>query len=563
MSVVADPTITHIENKYNSAYDSGFQVVSDNYAWGSFWLLRGSGIWWKLSLSDWFNVSYTPGAYNFSTGTRSEGKAVYTAKYGVFTGGETCYVTFNQSDNSGNTSNTVRLDLNKIDTSPPSAPTISHVANNNNSLFDSGFFVNASSITTKINGVSVITENYFTENIGSSGLKTYTAKSGAFSGSEVVSVSATNIDAAGNTNSATLTLLPIDTTSPAAPVFTTATYTSSQWYIAGTAEKNSSISIYDGNIKLATFAASTLGKWSYNTGQNNNDAHTYTVVSTDAAGNSTSSIKLIEGTNGSDTVVIVSEQNSGPVLLGSGNNEVIIYGDGNTVDLGSGTNFVSVSGSGTNTIEAAGSFILKIDNLSSMTHVDNWDNARDQIILGSSVNLSQISIVFNSAQGVYRVFSPENKMIAELTPSTVSLPTFNGTNQSWGGINIYPISINAADPKTFIASLFAEALDRSVDTTSLDLWLEALKNGMSRLSVVATIFKSPEYTSSHSSDTEFLKSIYHDLLGRTIDEAAQEYWLDQFALGLSHSVVVDTILTGHEFSNLLGLSHPVIIGHHH
>jgi len=124
------------------------------------------------------------------------------------------------SDSFGNSNNTAALVI-TLDTTAPSAPTVSHRADPANGSFDAGFTVAAgAAATVTVNGAPLTSGQLaadFTKSTAG-GLDTYTAKSAAFTGTETIAVSATLTDTAGNTSGAgTLTLNPVDTTAPAAP----------------------------------------------------------------------------------------------------------------------------------------------------------------------------------------------------------------------------------------------------------------------------------------------------------------------------------------------------------
>ena len=107
---------------------------------------------------------------------------------------------------------------------------------------------------------------------------------------------ATVSDAAGN--SADLSgaainptgILQIDTTAPAAPAIANIVLGGSggnHWVLAGTAEANSIVTIFDGSTAIDTVTASGSGAWNYTTtgSVTNSAVHTFTATASDAAGN--------------------------------------------------------------------------------------------------------------------------------------------------------------------------------------------------------------------------------------------------------------------------------------
>ena len=181
-----------------------------------------------------------------------------------------------------------------------------------------------------------------------SGAWSYT--SGALSnGAHSLTVTAT--DTAGNTSVASAALnLTIDTVA-AAPVislYSTDTGTvgdgitrDNTLTLTGTAEANSTVSVYDGATLLGTVTTNGSGAWSYISGALSDGSHSLTAIATDAAGNtSTASAALnvtIDGTTpGAPSILL---QSTAGTLTLSGEAEahstVKVY-DGTTL-LGSAT----------------------------------------------------------------------------------------------------------------------------------------------------------------------------------------------------------------------------------
>jgi hypothetical protein len=111
-----------------------------------------------------------------------------------------------------------------IDTLAPTV-TLAAVADSNDDpdgSFNQGFTVTqGASVTVKIGGGAITLLDYFDKSTAG-GLDTYTAKTGQFNGTEVITVDASLRDSAGNTGNATqLDLGKIDTTAPVLSIDTT------------------------------------------------------------------------------------------------------------------------------------------------------------------------------------------------------------------------------------------------------------------------------------------------------------------------------------------------------
>jgi hypothetical protein len=110
------------------------------------------------------------------------------------------------------------------------------------------------------------------------------------------SLTATATDAAGNNGAASSALVvTIDTTAPVAPVITSFSDDSgtagdsitndNTLTLAGTAEANSTVKIFDGATQIGTATANGSGGWTYTTAALTDGPHSLTATATDGAGN--------------------------------------------------------------------------------------------------------------------------------------------------------------------------------------------------------------------------------------------------------------------------------------
>jgi hypothetical protein len=92
---------------------------------------------------------------------------------------------------------------------------------------------------------------------------------------------------AGNTSPVSNTLaVVVDTQAPAAPVIASEAITgTNQTALSGTAEANSTITIYDGMTQLGVATVNTSGAWSFTSGILAAGIHTFTATDMDVAGN--------------------------------------------------------------------------------------------------------------------------------------------------------------------------------------------------------------------------------------------------------------------------------------
>ncbi len=115
-------------------------------------------------------------------------------------------------------------------------------------------------------------------------------------------------DSSGNTSVASSALsVTIDTTPPPAPSIATsaaarAAASSSSVALQGTAEGNSSVSVYDGSTKIGTVKADANGVWSFSADSLSSGDHSFTARAADAAGNTgAASTAVVVNVSGSST----------------------------------------------------------------------------------------------------------------------------------------------------------------------------------------------------------------------------------------------------------------------
>jgi len=140
------------------------------------------------------------------------------------------------------------------------------------------------------------------------------------------SFTATDTDAAGT--SAASAALAVTIGAPALAVAFTGLVANSNGgaTLSGTAEANSTISIYDGvnPAALGTVAAGSNGGWSFTSAALANAVHSFTAIASDSAGNiGSSSGVALRGTTGNDTLASTSGQD---IFAGNGGTDTFVFG---------------------------------------------------------------------------------------------------------------------------------------------------------------------------------------------------------------------------------------------
>ena len=184
-------------------------------------------------------------------------------------------------------------------------------------------------------------------------------------GATVQGVSGDNADLSGVVTNPPGTL-QIDTTAPLAPAIASIVPGGSggnHWVVTGTAEPNSTVTIFDGATQLDTVTASGSGAWTYTTVDPVTDSsvHIFTATATDAAGNTgVASAEWIEGSSGNDVFGFGSAAalTAPAAISGNGGADTISMTAAVTLDDG---DFAHVSGVQTLRLTGASSVTLDTD----------------------------------------------------------------------------------------------------------------------------------------------------------------------------------------------------------
>ena len=150
------------------------------------------------------------------------------------------------------------------------------------------------------------------------------------------------------------------TTTPGAPLILGNTVNGNQVMLSGTAQANSTLTLYDGSTKLGTVTVASTGAWFYETGALSTGAHNITATATDSAGNTSASSSAAAATINAFTGPIIKNvaisAASGEALVGQTitftltmNSAVTVTGTP-TLSLNDGGTAVYKSGSGSSTL---------------------------------------------------------------------------------------------------------------------------------------------------------------------------------------------------------------------
>jgi hypothetical protein len=168
------------------------------------------------------------------------------------------------------------------------------------------------------------------------------------------SITTTATDAAGNVSATSALSVVVDTSAPAAPLFSGLTANAnSSVTLAGSVEPNGTVTLFDLTTQLGTTIAGSTGVWSFKTGGLTNTVHVFTATATDRAGNAGAdggSAQL--GSSGADTLVSTSGND---LLMGQGGSDTFSFLANFANDVISD---FAVSGTGHDVINFRGNAVL-------------------------------------------------------------------------------------------------------------------------------------------------------------------------------------------------------------
>jgi hypothetical protein len=141
-------------------------------------------------------------------------------------------------------------------------------------------------------------------------------------------LTATATDASGHTSAASTALsVTVDTHAPAAPVLVNdSVVNTNHALLAGTAEANSIIAVYDGKTVVGTGTTDSSGDWSVTTAALSSGSHDFTATATDAAGNVSAMSQPLDPVIPASTLPAAPSagSNSGSTLVSTSGNDLLV-----------------------------------------------------------------------------------------------------------------------------------------------------------------------------------------------------------------------------------------------
>ncbi len=512
--------------------------------------------------------------------------------------GSSVNLSVSAKDAAGNTSAAVSQTL-VIDTTPPTAPTVTSPASTNvTTPVIAGNAETNSNVTLSIDNSGSITTYTVSANasgVWSIDLATATPATGTtptLSNGSSVNLSVSAKDAAGNTSAAVSQTLVIDTTPPTAPTVTSPASTNvTTPVIAGNAETNSNVTLSidnSGSITTYTVSANASGVWSIDlatatpaTGTtptlSDGSSVNLSVSAKDAAGNTSAAVSqtlvidttpptaptvtspastnvttpVIAGNAETNSNVTLSIDNSGSITTYtvSANASGVWSIDLATATPATGTTPTLSNGSSANlsvsakdaagNTSAAVSQTLKIDTTPanaptlSPNNPDDSQNLKPQLSL-TTQNSSILSLTQNDSNILFNLasFGSENKSTNEVSVFTVDddLGTIDGISPNSPGYT--EAAFKRA--KTIFSSIFNSPQGFDSNPSSILNFEEGQKLGFYVISDSSTdTVKSELATMGKTSQRIFFSTTNQIKISQTQEGSFNLNWQDKDSLAVS------------------------------
>lgn len=255
--------------------------------------------------------------------------------------------------------------------------------------------------------------------------------------------------------------------------------------------------------------------------------------------------------NGNIGLNLTASSNGNSLNFGNGNVNVNLKGVANNLFFGSGCNYVKVDSLGKNYLildDSRGFNYVEINSLSSNTIISNWDGARDFLAFGDDINQSSLRTSFDPKTYTYTI-SAGDKKIATLVADSIDA----NLNNIFGGSIAKLSSLDAQlSDYGLINVLYGKYLNRAPNADSTTFWLNKYNSGVNITEIGKAFIRSQEYTNQFTNSSDFLKSLYHDSLGRASDSGGLQNWSDALQSGMTRLEVVDQFLVSQEYLSLIG-----------
>ena len=129
------------------------------------------------------------------------------------------------------------------------------------------------------------------------------------------------------------------------------------------------------------------------------------------------------------------------------------------------------------------------------------------------------------------------------------------------GITVGSISLTEPRDKNqgiteFVSRCYSEVLGRKADTGGLNDWCNRILTASSRKQAAINaasngFFHSEEYMNKHTSNDQYVRTLYRTFLGREADQGGYNDWMNKLRTGTSRDSVMKGFANSTEFANIM------------
>ena len=121
-----------------------------------------------------------------------------------------------------------------------------------------------------------------------------------------------------------------------------------------------------------------------------------------------------------------------------------------------------------------------------------------------------------------------------------------GTMEVSGGVS------SGGGAQGFVSRLYDKVLNRGSDSEGIAYWTQNITTGQrTPMEVAKHFFLSDEYVSKGTSDREYVATLYQTFMGREYDEDGMNHWLNELKKGASRESVLEDFAYSPEFAEIV------------
>lgn len=105
----------------------------------------------------------------------------------------------------------------------------------------------------------------------------------------------------------------------------------------------------------------------------------------------------------------------------------------------------------------------------------------------------------------------------------------------------------------FVTRLYVKVLDRNPEKAGLNYWMDQISTGKQTVLNVSTngFFHSNEYLNKHTSNDQFVKTLYRTFLDREAEKSGYNYWMKKLNAGVDRDEIIYGFAYSKEFAGIM------------